>query len=84
MKIPCKIEELRVFGSFLITSGSADKETFTAYSPIYGNDCITRLQADLEKVNNIVKQVIAPLLAKFDGVGYNKNDRSVEQPFFGV
>ena len=56
--IPCKIEELPVLGSFLITSVTSDMETFTTYSPVYGNDYITGLQADLEKVNNIVKPVV--------------------------
>jgi len=63
LKITCRIEELPVLGSFLLTSMQGSLTDFTGYSPDYNAAYITAANADLTGIENLVnpKQLTAEL-----------------------
>ena len=63
LKIKCRIDELPVLGSFLLSSMQASLADFTGYSPDYNAAFMTTANADLAAVEALInpKQVTAEL-----------------------
>ncbi len=63
LRITCRIEELPVLGSFLLTSMQGSLADFTGYSPDYNAAYMTTANADQSVIENLVnpKQLTAEL-----------------------
>ena len=63
LKIKCRIDELPVLGSFLLSSMQASLADFTGYSPDYNAAFMTTANADLAAIEALInpKQVTAEL-----------------------